>query len=424
MKTCRLINTLALKAYNKKSRYAAFVRMIMPGDLGRLTEVPKKFIPAVRTLIYLTTHHLSVAQYGHESIPKNFNEQACQQNFDEQEKWIQSEGFISGFQTTLERFTSCQSIIMRPHSGRNVTMRSDAIIQRFVDIILKAAAGNAQIKKLEISIPGLRLDMLNSTESTFANLRCLWLGLDVSELETSEKETWGSTLCQLLQQCQQLKHLGLDLRGGTWHESNDEPTLSIPKLESLRLRSLVCSPTRLTAILRCHKETIREITLEGVGFLPPGARYWATLVEAVRDELHIRSFSAEKCSVAHHLRQGSIPTIKATDSRGLDEIFLRLKKEAQRQAFICNQKNDRFYPTPGEREQLMKEGEQLMKEGVRRIGEMQRECTVDERECQAHQGNAENSRETDEDASEIDEDPRDKVVMGMFLELMLSISKT
>lgn len=218
------------------------VTMIEPESLRKLANLPEPEL--LYGLKISTSHRVPLDHYlrdyknREESLPETFNEQAYQRRFEEQKRWIESKDCTSRFQSIMKRLTSCQHIRIHPTIPLHTALPDDKTVQRFVDIILTAVAEFAQVETLEVSIPGLRLDMLSSSQSTFANFRHLSLLLDVSELEPSEEETWGSTFRQLLQQCQQLTHLRVDLQKGAWPESDDEPIMFIPKLESLTLRSL------------------------------------------------------------------------------------------------------------------------------------------------------------------------------------------
>ena len=176
-------------------------------------------------------------------------------------------------------------------------------------ILAISSSRNASLRKLEIRLgaqrgAGLYLDMLVFPESVKRYIRqnppgltslALWLFPYVTTRAGHEGLSDVAGFISLFPKLQRL-HLAFDRA-----EDYDRyfaylaEALQLQDLRFLKLSMIECTQGALSALLRSHKDTLKEVVLHLVDILPESGS-WPSFLATVRDELSLQVLTVDLCS--------------------------------------------------------------------------------------------------------------------------------
>ncbi|KAK1993553.1 hypothetical protein LX36DRAFT_661390 [Colletotrichum falcatum] len=101
--------------------------------------------------------------------------------------------------------------------------------------------------------------------------------------------------------------------------------LRIPRLQSLHLENLDCTKQQLGRLLRAHKRTLQDVSLENVTLQRGSYTDWSSLIRTLRRRHTINNLTLERCLVDQGRRTFSTPSgLLARDRAQLDSLLIRL----------------------------------------------------------------------------------------------------
>ena len=176
-------------------------------------------------------------------------------------------------------------------------------------ILAISASSNVSLRKLEITLgaqrgAGLYLDMLAFPESVKRYIRqnppgltslVLWLFPYITKRARQEGVRDVAGFISLFPKLQRL-HLAFDRAEDYYkHFAYLSQGLQLQDLQFLKLSMIECTQGALTALLRSHKGTLKEVVLHLVDILPESGS-WPSFLATVRDELSLQVLTVNLCS--------------------------------------------------------------------------------------------------------------------------------
>ncbi|KAJ5318624.1 hypothetical protein N7476_005044 [Penicillium atrosanguineum] len=125
-----------------------------------------------------------------------------------------------------------------------------------------------------------------------ASLKELILHVDAGQ----DVDAWADHLCQFIARFLGLETLDLSFEACAEADfAALNRVLTLPRIRTLKLSDVVCPPQVLLEFLLKQRDTLEEITLEGIDIDTREGGSWHSVLTAIRDELPFSSFRMKRC---------------------------------------------------------------------------------------------------------------------------------